>query len=116
MKGKDKGEKWNPPLWIQFFTKKSLFQTECIWNASRLTLSLFRCTRSSQFNASAPSRGILRRQRPGIAAKGVAVTTRTRTDAIATNILSCWIEIARRGARMRLFIHRVTNTSFALFC
>lgn len=25
MKGKDKGEKWNPPLWIQFFTKKKSF-------------------------------------------------------------------------------------------
>ena len=48
MKGKDKGEKLNPPVWIQFFSKKSLFQTECIWNASRLTLFLFRCIRSSQ--------------------------------------------------------------------
>jgi len=35
---------------------KSLFQTECIWNTSRLTLSFFRCTRSSQFTASTPSR------------------------------------------------------------
>ena len=43
------------------------------------------------------------------------MTTRTRTDAIATQIASCCIEIARRGARMPL-IHSVRNTSFVSFC